>query len=106
SNGPESSSATYLDGEPSVDHHDLSRYVRGFLGGEEAGQGGDFLGPAEAAECHGLEAGRLDIVAQGVGHVGLDEAGGDHVDGDAPGTDLLGDGLGAPDEARLGGGVV
>jgi hypothetical protein len=46
------------------------------------------------------------LVAEHRGHVGVDEAGGDHVDGDVARAQLAGEGTGEADQSGLGRGVV
>ena len=99
--GPRPRCASRVD--PAVDGEDLAGDVAGLLGAEETDQGGHFLGPAQAPE---RDARQDPVHGQAGDHLGLDEAGGHGVDQDAAPGDLLGQGFGRPDEARLGRRVV
>lgn len=71
---------------------------------------GDVVGRAQALEGDAFDQGRLAFGAVGLplalsGGVGADEAGGDVVDRDAPGAELVGELAGEADLGGLGGGV-
>src|SRR5699024_9794261 len=92
--------------EATVDGDDRAGDVVAPGSGEETDGAGDVGGLADTAQRNAL----LDLVptllGKGVGHVGLDEAGGDDVDGDVAGAQFTGQGAGKTDESGLGGGVV
>src|SRR3989338_8477596 len=74
--------------------------------GEEGHGGGDIGRLAEAFQRHVFDQFGALFFAQALGHVGVDEAGGDAVHGDVAAADLLREGFGEADHARLGSGVV
>src|SRR5688500_17434909 len=90
--------------EAAVHPEHLSRDVGGGIGYEKGDGAGDVLRAPDAAQGDGSGQGLLRLVRHGGGHVGVDEARGNGVDGDRPRCDLAGDGLGEPDDARLAGG--
>ena len=92
--------------QAAVDGDDLSGDVAGGVGGQEADDGGDFIGLSETLHGdHGFDD-FLDLVGQDVGHIGGDESGGDTIDGDPAFGKFLGRRLGQADQAGLGGRIV
>src|SRR4051812_323759 len=92
--------------ETAVDRQHGTADVRGGVGGEEPDRGRDLLGLREPAGRDRLDVGRLRLLGQDGGHVGLDEARRDDVGGDAPAAELAGHGAGDADQPGLAGGVV
>src|SRR5699024_5102101 len=85
--------------QPAVHPKHLPCDVAGLLPCQEQQGPGHFLGIAQPA--HGGLLGQGGLVSGGKGrhHVGVDDAGGHTVDGDAAGAFLPGQGLGQADEA-------
>lgn len=90
---------------PTVDV-DLGACDIGTLGDEEARDGSDFPGLAEAAHRDLRQQDFLDLVGQVQDHVRLDETGAEGVDLDVEARELLGGGLREADDAGFGRGVV
>ena len=89
-----------------VDVESVPGDVAGGVGGEKE-DGGGYVGVGTVAGEGDLgENGGLLGFVEFVSHGGLDETGGDGVDGDAAGGELACQGLGEADEAGFGGGVV
>src|SRR5690606_25134207 len=84
----------------------LAGDVAGVRAGEEGHGAGDVRRFAEAAQRDLAEHRLLGVRRQVAGHVGVDEARGNHVHGHAAAADLLGQRLAEGDDAGLGRGVV
>src|SRR5258708_8572096 len=96
---------TALDVQPTRDVQDVPGDVAGLFAGEVEDRGGDVGDLAQALQGDaGGEVG-VGFLGEAGGHGGLDQAGGDHVDGDAAAAQLAGQGLAEADQAGLGGGV-
>ena len=85
---------------------DLTRDIRGEVGGEEERHVGDVLGGATATQRNQALPSLADIVRQSVGHGRDDESRSDGIVTDVTNAHLLGRTLGEADDARLRGGVV
>ena len=83
---------------------DVARLVRAEVSDER----GDVSRFAETFERHDLKnfGGRLGVVDEPGRHVGPDESGGNGVDCHAPAREFASDGLGEPNHAGFGGGIV
>ena len=88
--------------EATVDRDHRARDVPGVGAGEELDHAGDLVGRCGALERDGGDDRRHPILAEGAGHVGLDRAGGDDVDGDAARPELACERTGEPDESYVG----
>ena len=96
----------FLHCHAAIHTEDLAGDIAGLVAGEEGNGLGDILDGAESLDGNDVLGGLLDGLREDVGHVRLNEPGGDAVGRDAFFADLAGDRLGQADESRLAGGVV
>src|SRR6202000_756130 len=91
-----------LLGETPADLDGFAGDPAGGVGGEEADDGGDFVGCAEAAEGGAADERVLVFLRRVGGEFGFDESGKNGVDGDAAGAELFPVAVGELFERALG----